>query len=88
MITHFKIKEVLELCTTFEYKQILNHVEEYVKDQAEVQGLPVTFANAYYNPARNEGCVEFGYAIDCDLPLYFQDLDFPIASDYLTIVFF
>jgi hypothetical protein len=87
MLINFKIKEELELCTTFEYKEILKNVQDFFIEESSKQGLAIQKVKAYFNPAENEGCIDYEYRNPEDLA-DLPDMDFAIANGYLTIVFY
>ena len=87
MLLHFKIKERIELCTTFEYKEILKNAHDFFVDESTKQGLAIQRLKTYYNPAENEGVIDYEY-VNSEEPAELPHMDFPMANDYITIVFY
>jgi len=87
MLLHFKIKEQLELCTTFEYTEILKNVRDFFIEESTKQGFAIQKLRAYYNPAENEGIVEYEY-VNTYEPADLPHMDFGIANGYLTVIFY
>jgi hypothetical protein len=86
MLLHFKIKEEIELCTTFEYKEILKNVRDFFIEESTKQGLAIQELKVYYNPAENAGVVVYDY-VNTEEPADLPNMDFPIANGYITVVF-
>jgi hypothetical protein len=89
-LLHFKLKEVMELFTTFEYNTLLKNVREFFIEECLKQGIIVELecVKTYFNPGMNEGCLEYRFVHCEDLPAYIPDMDFPLANDYLTVQFY
>lgn len=86
MAVRFRIKEVLELFTTYEYKELLRTVEDYLEEQLLEKKVGFAEIMAFYNPARNEGVALYSY--EPDTYVEFPNLDFPIANECVTVEFY
>jgi len=82
---YFSILETPELFTTYDYKQLIDHVKQHAIAESEIQLRPLNYVEAYYSPAENKGVVlvfpQYLY------PYQFQKTEFSYGTDHLTITF-
>lgn len=80
---YFSVSEITELFTTYDYKQLINAVEDHFNQSAKHQGFGVN-CQAYYNPEANQGIVVYPDMYDY---VYLPDLQLAYGVDFITIKF-
>ena len=59
MLLYFRMFEIPELFTVYDYKQLLKHIEEHFKQECEVQFIKPYNIETFYNPEMNEGLIRY-----------------------------
>jgi hypothetical protein len=78
---YFSVTEIPELFTTYDYKRLINTVEDHFNESSKQQGFDVS-CRAYYNPEANQGVLIYP-----DVSVYLQDIQIGYGVDFITVKF-
>jgi len=86
MISIFKIKENVELFTTYDYKRLIDVANTHFLFSCTKQGIDVVSSCAYFNPEINQGCVVYEFS-NFNGSAEISEVEFPLADSVHTIEF-